>query len=887
MKLLRRLRSLFRREKLEAEMAEEMRHHLELQAERNRAAGMDAREASYAAEREFGNVASLQERARELRGWIWLEQCGQDLRYAARSLARAPGFAVVVIATLGLGIGLNTMVFSFYHMLTGKQLAVRAPEEIVRVTAQAGRFQSPFTDEEYSDLRARLHSVESLVATSPLQVVSTEASGAGSEQTSQAAVQFVSANYFSSLGVRLLIGRGFEPDEPDAAVLSYEGWRERFGADAQVLGKSILIEGVPVPIVGVAPPDFGGTIPPATPDFWLPRELQPRVLPNFHWLHGSSVRIWQLLARRKADTPPTAVGAEVVAIARTWRQPDGKPLEPRVQAATFFQLDTPQVHAVCVTLLLAVGLILLVGCVNVVNLLFARVVAREHELAVRLALGASRNRLLRQLCTEFILLGALGGVLGLAIASGACDALRVEAASLGREITGGTWTPFLDLRPDARVFAYAFGLSLTTGVLVGLKPAWHGARGNAEVDLRRQTTGATSGGSSGRYHRLLAVQVAACLVLLAGAGLLLRGARRALTVDPGYDAKHLLMVIQRSTTSPLQVEGARRIVERLQAVPGVLGVGGTDRAPFAGHTMSAVATDDGRWVNGCILLNIDRGYFETLGLRLVAGRAFTPDEIAQSAPVVIITQSAARHLWPGKDPLGRRIVSPPREYEGAHVVHYTVVGVVQDARFTDLSKTDNVDLFFPQPALAKWVVRTHGRPEAAISSVYAALDNLDPTLRARTAVWTLEDGSMRVQRLFAAAPASFASLLGMIALALAAVGVFGVVSFAVARRMREFGVRVALGAQAADVIRHVLSDTLRPVAWGTAVGLAGAVAISTALARLVLSAEIPDLTYGAGAFPAATFAAASAVLVAVVLFAAWLPARRAAKVDPVIALRSE
>jgi ABC-type antimicrobial peptide transport system permease subunit len=412
-------------------------------------------------------------------------------------------------------------------------------------------------------------------------------------------------------------------------------------------------------------------------------------------------------------------------------------------------------------------------------------------------------------------------------------------------------------------------------------------------DLRRQTGGATSGGTTGRHSRLLAIQVAACLMLLTGTGLLLRGARRALVTDPGFDTKRLLMVILAPDAAapvrptPWELERGRRIEDGLKAIPGVIAAAGTDRAPFAGHSIGAAVTDEGQWVNGAISLQIGRDYFATLGVRPTAGRGFTPEEALNLAPVVIISQSTARHLWPGREALGRTISWPARTHDGIPVVHYTVVGVVPDVRLTELSKTDRVDLFFPRSATTKWIVRTEGAPEAVIASVYRVLNDIDPTLRSEAAVWTLEQGSLRVQRLFAEIPAAFASLLGAIALSLAGVGVFGVVSFAVARRTREFGVRVALGAQADDVILLVLRQTLPPVVWGTGVGLLGAIILSTLLARFVLSAAVPDFTYGAGAFPVGTFAVASAVLCMLIAVAAWLPARRAAKVDPVMALRTE
>ncbi|HET7536116.1 MAG TPA: FtsX-like permease family protein, partial [Candidatus Didemnitutus sp.] len=540
-----------------------------------------------------------------------------------------------------------------------------------------------------------------------------------------------------------------------------------------------------------------------------------------------------------------------------------------------------------------VGLILLIGGINVVNLLFARNESRAQELAVRLALGASRGRLLRQLCTESILLGLLGGAAGFAFAWWACDAVRAWVTALMREITGGTWSPFLDLTPDGHVFLYSLSLALVAGLLVGLRPAWRSARLDIEAVLKRQGGGHSGVGVFGRRNLLLAVQVAASLLLLAGAGVLLRGARQAVRTDPGFDTSRLMAVVVWSNlkTAPgsaaVQARQAREIDARLRTVPGVQAVSGADRVPFAGHSVTAYVTDEEKWFNGCVTMNVDCDYFATLGVALVAGRTFTQDETATAAPVVIITRSAAEHLWPGKNPLGRKIRPVSSGKDATPTKQFTVVGVVADARFTQLSKADDIDIFFPQTATALWLVRTQLAPEGSVRSIYTALEQVDPALAKCTAVWTMEKGPMRVQLLMARAPASIASLLGILAVSLAAVGIFGMVSFLVVRRSREFGIRLALGADKNDLIVLVLWQTMRPVAWGTAFGALGAVAVTVLLSRLVLNPEMPDFTYGAGAVPVGTLAGVFGVMLVIIAIAAWLPARRAAKVDPIMALRAE
>ncbi|HWA27370.1 MAG TPA: ADOP family duplicated permease [Lacunisphaera sp.] len=891
MKILRQFLNLFRRRRIEADMAEEMRAHLELQAARNRAAGMDAAEADQAAQREFGNVASLQEQAREARGWTWIEELGQDLRYAWRTLLKSPGFTTVVVLTLALGVGLNTVVFSFYHLLTGKPLSVRAPEQILRVSADDRRFQSPFTLEEVENLQAGLHSTSAVIASSPQQVLLLGV--AGGDHQLPTAVQFVSDNYFAALGVPARQGRIFGRGEESVAVISHEAWQRRFQDAADIVGQTVTLRGAPVTIIGVAPESFGGTTPPSSPDFWLPLAAQPAILPSVNWVRDRSARIWQVQVRREDGFTPGQVGAEVAAMAGGWPQPDGKPLRTKTEVATFFQLGGAQVHAVCIALLLAVGLILLVGCINIVNLIHARNAWRSHELAIRLALGASRWRLLRQLAAESLLLGLAGGGVGFLVAFWACEGIRAWATTLIRKITMGTWSPFLEFSPDCTVFAYSLGLAVAASLITGMRPAWLGAGINVNAALKnRPGAPGTLGARAGR-NRLLALQVATSLVLLAGTGLLLSAARRALTTEPGFDARHVISVVAWSNldtaaTGAEQARRAREIEEHLRGVPGVIAVAGAERAPFTGHSITAYVTDDGRWMNGCVGQNVAPEYFAALGLDLVAGRHFTDEEALAGAKVVIISESAARHLWPGKNPLGRQLESPQKGRTGpAPGVRFTVVGVVRDARLTNLSEVDDIDLFFPLAGSAHWLVRTQGDPAALIQPIYAELGKLDAKLPAQMAVWTLEEGSMRIQRLFARVPADCAMLLGGIALALAAVGIYGVVAFLVARRTHEIGVRLALGARPGDVVSLVLRQNLSAVAWGAGCGLAGAFGLSILLDRLVLRAVMPDITYGAGMFPVVPYAAALLVLLVVLTVAAWLPARRAARVDPMVALRAE
>ncbi len=896
MSLLRKIRALFRKEKIDAEMAEEMRAHLALQAAENRKRGMNDDDARDAAQRVFGGVEQIKESARDQRGWRWLEEFFQDLRYGARLLRRNPGFTLVVAATLALGIGINTVVFSFYGAVVLKPLAVRAPEEVVRlVTSDRNRWNDAFAFAEFEDLVARVHSFSAVIATSPPQIMQVVRPGVNAGAPETVAVRLVSDDYFSVLGVVPQLGRVFNGGTTAVGVLSHESWTRRFQADPAVIGRTLWVQNVAVTIVGVASKTFAGTGRPApVPDLWLPLALQPALLPTVDWLHDPAVRAWQLLARRKPAVSGEQAAAELAVLGGAWPQPDGKALRVATRPAKLFEVDYPEFQAVCAVLMAAVAMVLLIAGVNVVNLLAARNVARGHELAMRRALGAGRHRLVRQLCTESILLGVLGGAGGLALSQWACDAVNAWLGGMVQKLSGGAVSVALDVAPDWRVFLYAIGVSTITGAAVGLWPALRATGASLDEQLKRTAGGAAAGaGGIGRQRNLLlTVQVAACLLLLAGAGLLFRGASHALTTDPGFDARHVFLLrINPDTAAPngaAHVALLREAASRISALPEVDAVTWAERAPYMGHSISPFVTDEDRWINGCVVNRGGVSYFETLGLSFAAGRGFTAQEVEARAPVVVISESAAHRLWPQKNPLGRRIFYPKRNRDGSRDA-FVVIGVVKDARLTLLSQTDAVDLFFPRPISASglFLVHTRTAPEAAFPSALAALRGLDATLPSQTLMMSMEQGPMQFQRLWAAAPAVFASLVGGLALVLAAVGIYGMVSFLVARRTREIGVHLALGAQGGDIICLVLRHTLRPVVWGAGVGLGCAIALSVLITKLVLNPEIPDLTYGAGAFPSATLVGVLGLLLSVILFAALIPARRATKVDPMIALRAE
>ncbi len=883
----------FRRGRVARELRDEMDLHLAMRAERLRDAGMSAEDARLEARRRFGNVSRLVNASRAAWGWPSLDGFGQDLRYVGRQLRRSPLFAFVTVCTIALGIGINTTAFTFYDAIVLKPLPVSDPASMVRVVTDLPIPTPEFLPwSAYEVLGRDAHSVRSVVAITGQQSLSAVLPGRAPDDARSTSARFVSPDFFAMLGIHPRIGRWFAGSE-DAVVLDYSFWTNQLAADPSVVGRSIDVGGRRLTIVGVAPEGFAGTgLPAIAPELWIPLSLQPTLLPGADWRYDGRAH-WQVLARTPAGTTLAGVAAEAKALQRAIVDTAGKPLPLVAKRATFFQSDAGEFDVfqqVSAALMVALGLILAIAVVNLVNLLAARNAAREREVVVRLALGASRARIGRQLATESIVLALAGGLLGLVVSARAALWLRQWIVNTLASVTGGFAGVFLDIGLDWRVATYAMVLAGVIGLCVGVWPALRAARTDATTALRQGANSTAGASALGRRNLLLAMQVGGSIILLTAAGMLLGGLRFAREIDPGFDASHMIVVDVYDGLAPAAQRMAMRaeIGRRLSALPEARAVAWSRRVPFGGTHLRR-----GQSSAGAVTLSIDNvsdTYIDAMGMPILRGRNFTAAESEVSAPLMLVSASLARLRWPGRDPIGQSV--PPNDLlTGPDSTRaYTVVGVVPDVRTNFLSRVNAPSAYYAfgyHGDFGSFLVRTRGAPASAMKSVRLVIADLRLPATVKTRISTMTDGPMAVQRLFAQAPAVVALALALVGLLLASVGVYGLISQIVTRRTREIGVHVALGARRPQVIGLVMRKTMRPVAWGAVVGGVGALGVSALLRSLIATPDAPDLTFGAGAFNPIVFLGVLVVLGCVVVVACYGPAWRAATVDPTVALRAE
>jgi putative ABC transport system permease protein len=869
--------------RLERELEEEIRAHLDMQAEEHERQGMSPEEARYAALRKFGGVEQVKERYRQRHGLPVVETIFHDLRYAARTLRKSPLFTAISIFTLALGIGANTAIFSVVNELLLRSLPFADAERLVMVweVSPEGRHQNTTSRSNFRSWREQSRSFESMAAFSDQRLNLT-----GVGEPEEVTVQFATPELFHVLGVKPILGRAITEEDaragaPSVVVLGYGIWQRRFGGDPQVIGKSIMLHGIPATVVGVMPSGFqwyirqrSGTTKPA--EIWTRLEMPtegPRTLGRF----------LSVVARLKPGVSLEQATAELKTIeARLERDAPRYNKGYGVEVIPLRDQFVGNVRTALLVLLGAVGLVLLIACANVANLLLSRAAAREKEIALRAALGAGRWRIVRQLLTESMLLALLGSLLGLVVAwwgSSALvaisprDLINLQRVGINLPVLG--WTLFV---------------SLLTGIIFGIAPALEATRLNLSDALKEGGKG--SGGQGSRSNRLRSLfviaEVALALMLLVSAGLLVKSFGRLQSIDTGFNKDNLLTMVVPLPTGKYkeekqQVAFFRQALERIRALPGVRSVGMVNFLPLYGGLGSATGfTIEGRprpapgEEPGTNVRVSDEGYFSTMGIPVLRGRNFTESEVSEQRHVIIISESLARRYFPGEDPIGKRITVEMAEKP----VPTEIIGVVGDVRYDSLVNKAEPTVYFPHAELVyefmTLVVRTDNDAAALAPAVQREIRSIDPDqpisdVRTMNQVMADTLARARFNTLLLTLFAALATLL-------AAVGIFGVMNYSVTLRTHEIGIRLALGAQPRRVLMLILRQGLVLTLIGISIGLAGAFALTRVMSSLL---------FGVGATDAETFASIVVLLTMVSLLACYIPARRAMKVDPMVALRYE
>ncbi|HEX5709234.1 MAG TPA: ABC transporter permease [Pyrinomonadaceae bacterium] len=883
---LARLGGLFQKERRDRELAEELEMHLQLYIDDKVQSGMTPEEARRDALIKFGSVEATKERYRERRGVPALENLIRDLRYAVRVQRRSPGFTAMAVLTLALGVGANTAIFSVVNAVLLRPLNYREPERLVMVweelPAVGVRRDTPAPG-NFNDWKTQNRVFEDMAA---LEYRNYDLTGDGGEPERLFAYG-VSTNFFSLLGVGPAEGRDFTPEEgrPGAdkvAVISHGLWQRRFGGERAVVGRDVLLNGEKHTIVGVMPRGFQfGTL---DMSVWTPFTLTPEQLSN------RSIHFLEVVARLKPGVTAAQADADLKAI--TGRIAAAYPDDAEGLSAEVVPLHEQVAGGVrrpLTMLLVAVAFVLLIACANVGGVLLSRSAARSREIAVRAALGASRWRIVRQLLTESVLLGVAGGLLG--------SILAVWAFAFLQQLVPAGMRESAVLQLDMRVLGFTLLISLLAGVVFGLAPALHASRADLNDALKQGGRAGVSKGQRRLRNSFVVAEVALSLVLLVGAGLLIQTLQRLRGQYSNLQLESVL-TLQTQLAGNRYKESARRaafydeVLARVKSLPGVVAVGYTTGVPLVrkggANGLSLEGRDNGPgafWNANHRQISPD--YFRAMGVEVRQGRAFDERDDEGATPVVAINETMARAYWPGESALGKRFKAGAPESPEPWL---TVVGVVADVRQTGVDTPIKAEMYVPYRQAAKhWqtppyslfpprdlVIRTSVAPTSLVASVRDAVHDVDPyqplsSVRTMDEVLGRETAQRRVGMILLTA---FAGL----ALLLSALGIYGVLAYFVVQHTPEIGVRMALGAQRRDVLRLVLGKGMRLALTGVCVGLAGAYALTRLLQSLLFEVKATDpLTFGLIAL----------LLTTVALIACYIPARRATRVDPMVALRYE
>jgi predicted permease len=909
---LARIAGLFRKRRSESEFAAEMEGHLAMHIDDNLRTGMTAEEARRQALIKLGGVEQTREKYRERSGLPFLETLLQDFRFGFRMMRKNPGFAVAAVLTMALGIGANTAAFSLLDAMLLRELPVNHPRELVLFSddpsqgtisgTETGRW-FVFSYPSYLQFREHDESFQDLCAFQADRNrvrVRVPGSKLGSP-TESARGKLVSGNYFKLLGVNAIAGRTLEPedDRPGAsptAVLNYGYWKRRFGTDASLVGKTLEINDVPVTIVGVAPPEFFGENVTSIPNFWLPLSLQPQVTqrnsylddPSTHWLNIMG-RLKEGVKLQKAQTVVSVQLRQMLAAQA------GSKLSADIRQDidnSYIQLAPGKIgisalrvrYSEALHILLGVaGLVLLIACANVANLLLSQAVAREKEFSVRLTLGASRGRLRRQLLTESMLLAVIGAVLGTLLAQWGAKTLLLLVA--------GNATP-LRVSPDVTVLGFTTMVCVLSGILFGIFPTLRATRADVNEAMKGPKPVPKAAGLwLGLANGLVIFQVAASMVLIVGAGLLLGTLRNLMRQELGFDQEHVLiagMDPRAAGYTPAQALDLNRLlIEHLETAPGVRSASYEYTSPLSGSESSGSISIEGMPPRPEKEMGLHRNavgphYFETLGIPIVLGRGIEPRDTDGSPKVAVVNQAMVNKFFAGTNPIGKRFSSGGPHFDEKY--GFVIVGVARDARFYSVRGQIPPMAFVAASQLTgsdydfgrSLDIRAVGDPRTIENEVRRVIAESAPGLPliAMTLLSEQVDGQLFQERMVAGLSSAF----GGLALLLASVGLYGTIAFRVARRTRELGIRIALGADRGNVLRMVMSECLVLVG----IGLCAGVPLSMIGARL-----IANQLFGLSPLDPFTMGLAAVVLTTVAALAGFVAARQAARVDPLVALRYE
>lgn len=921
--LRKRLRAVFLRKKVERELDDELRFHLEKDIELNVARGMSEKEARAAALRSFGAVDEVKEESRDLRGVRFFEETAQDLRYGLRMMKKSPAFTAIAVLSLALGIGANTALFSVVDSVLLQKIPVQDPDGLVLFEWQAGkafrtsgtsgygagdipkgrRGSSSFNYSVYEAMLAQEGTpVTDLFGFAALWQASVSVDG----RADVSDVQLVTGRYFAGLGVPAALGRTLTDDDnlpnaAPAAVISHAFWQSKLGGDPDVLGKRIDINNVAFTIVGVAQKGFNGTLqidmhPAASVPMTFEKQLSGE-----NMIDGRAGRagVWfvHVMGRLKPGATREQARASLAGTFQAkafeiqpppTRETDVTELDPKDYPVLMQRsgaqglTESRRVFSSSIYILMGVvALVLLIACANVANMLLARSAARSSEITMRLAMGAGRWRLVRQLLTESMLLAFVGGAVGVLFAIWGTDALAAIGESGGDVLPEG-----ITYGLNVRVLLFTLAVSVVTGALFGLAPALRATRLDLTSAMKESSRG-TAGISRSRLSKTLVVaQVAMSLLLLFGAGLFLRTVHNLQSVELGFNQENLLVFTLRPGKAGYEKdrlhEFYRTVFERIEATPGVAAATFTRVPLVANNTFDSGVILPGETASSSEehLTNMQivrDNFFETMGIPLLAGRGFNDRDVEGSQPVAIVSDKFARDFFPEGNVLGQRV-----GFDEKTLGKYEIVGVVRDTKYSSLrediapifytsarQETDNIGTMYVE-------VRTHGDPTAFAPIARKIVSGVDAGIPV-TEVTTQEDQSARTvaqERVFA----DMLTFFGALAVLLAAIGLYGVMSYSVAQRTNEIGIRMALGAETGGVLRMVVAQGLKFAIIGLVIG---------SVATLGLTRFIEGQLYGVTASDPLTFAVVGALLLGVAIVACWIPALRAARVDPMVALRTE